>query len=111
MPAELREDIDVSVFIYVDKSDAVSLVTGPGESNISSHIGKCPVTVVAKQAIGFQPADLRISSAEIDVDISVVIDVRHPGAHRAGRKIKLGIEGRIGERAGAIVAEQAARIG
>src|SRR5687767_12741206 len=109
MPAELREYIEIAIFVYVDESDAMSLVTGTGESNISSHIRKCPVTVVAKQAIGFQSADLRISGAEIDVDISVVIDVGHPGAHRSGRKIKLGIEGRIGERAVAIVAEQAAR--
>ena len=107
---DLGVDVQVAVLVVVDEGHAVTF-SDVAQPRGHGQVGESPVTVVPEETIRFQTRKLRVSRAEKEVDVTVVVDVGHPGAHAAHRVVELGLPGRIGEGAVPVVSKQAGSVG
>src|SRR5438105_9129741 len=73
--AGFHENVDVAVTVPIPAGDAVALLQMPGAGR-RGDLGKALAFNVLEHAVGHQHVVGRVASAEIEIEIAVVVEVR-----------------------------------
>src|SRR5580704_4624105 len=97
-PADFREQIFVSVIVNVGKGDAVSFMELAGARG-RRHVREELTFFVVQQDVGQHGSIAGIAGAEINIEITVVVDVAEVRAHGHEDAIETDFRGDIAKRA------------
>src|SRR5688572_28178831 len=96
--AQLRIQLQIAILIDVDEANAVAFLPRLRQPEASSAVGERAVAIIVKKAVRLDTTKLRIAGAEIEVDITVIVQVCDSCPHDPHRVVKPRLPSYVAER-------------